>query len=660
MALMSVSKALLQQSPPDTDNVQLAPSARRDDQADARILASLFSPKVAVWLPIVHRLGLSLLDVMRLEATADANSTDFQSELLASNLVGEQDLFREIAREFQIDFIEQIDPHKLTISDDQCSELLRSQGKYLRASVFGKDGRARSIFVPRGLPLADLRRVMERNKDFRRIICMTSPQELRRAALAKVQKRLALEARNGLFERYPILSARHVISAWQGVFLGAGLVIMSLAFVFAASATLMAAHVFFSVFFLGCVALRFAAVRSTSAPVPVDLEATPMGSLPFYSVLVALHHEAEVVPQLIEALVKLRWPCSKLEIKLVCEADDRETLSAIAQVKLPHHFEVVEVPPGQPRTKPKALNYALQLIRGDYVVLYDAEDRPHPLQLLEAWRRFQSDDEWLACVQAPLQISNGARGIIPLMFAFEYSALFRGLLPWLSGHRALLPLGGTSNHFRKSALEEIGGWDPYNVTEDADIGLRLARFGYRTGTISLPTWEDAPEELSIWLPQRTRWFKGWLQSWLVHMRSPKALLHDVGVWSFCLAQILFAGLVISALIHPLLIFATVALIFQIFAAEPATGWKVMLLSVDCINVFCGYFSFLLLGMYSRRRRDRRSFWRIVLFTPAYWLMMSAAAWRAVLHLWRHPHHWEKTPHFRSRGSGHRTRSVNPE
>ena len=186
------------------------------------------------------------------------------------------------------------------------------------------------------------------------------------------------------------------------------------------------------------------------------------------------------------------------------------------------------MPPGPPRTKPKALNYALQLIRGDYVVLYDAEDRPHPLQLLEAWRRFETGDEWLACVQAPLQISNGTRGIIPLMFAFEYSALFRGLLPWLSGHRALLPLGGTSNHFRKNALDEIGGWDPYNVTEDADIGLRLARFGYHTGTISLPTWEDAPEALSIWLPQRTRWFKGWLQSWLVHMRSPKALLRDVG------------------------------------------------------------------------------------------------------------------------------------
>ena len=181
-----------------------------DDEADARILASLFSPKIAVWLPILHRLGVSLLDVMRLDAAAEANGTDFQSELLASNLVGEHELFREIAREFQIDFIEQIDPHKLTISDDQCSELLRSRGKYLRASMFGRDGRARSIFVPRGLPLTDLRRVMERNKDFRRIICMTSPRELRRAVHARIQKRLAVEARNGLFERYPIYSARHV------------------------------------------------------------------------------------------------------------------------------------------------------------------------------------------------------------------------------------------------------------------------------------------------------------------------------------------------------------------------------------------------------------------------------------------------------------------
>ena len=473
-------------------------------------IANLFSPRIAVLLPILQRLGVSLLDVMRLDAAAEANGTDFQAELLASNLVVEQEFFREIAREFQIDFFDHIDPGKLTVDDDECAKLLRSRGKYLRASMVGWDGRARSIFVPCGLPLTDLQRVMKRNRDFRRIICMTSPQALRRAVHVRIQKRLADEARNSLVERYPIYSAKRVISAWQSFFVGIGLSALATSFVMSTATTFIVVHIVLSAFFLACVVLRVLAARSNLEPTQCALDLIPAAALPFYTVLVALHHEAEVVPQLIAALTKIQWPSSKLEIKLVCEADDRSTLEAIAAIRLRYHFEVIEVPPGLPRTKPKALSYALQLIKGDYVVLYDAEDRPHPMQLLEAWHKFEAGGESLACVQAPLQIANGRNGIISLLFAFEYSALFRGLLPWLSGRHALLPLGGTSNHFRASALEDVGGWDPYNVTEDADLGLRLLRFGYHTATINLPTLEDAPESFAVWLPQRTRWFKGWI------------------------------------------------------------------------------------------------------------------------------------------------------
>src|SRR5690606_36007305 len=154
--------------------------------------------------------------------------------------------------------------------------------------------------------------------------------------------------------------------------------------------------------------------------------------------------------------------------------------------------EVIEVPPGLPRTKPKALAYALPLTGGEFVTLYDAEDRPDPMQLAEAWQRFRQSGPDLAVLQAPLEISNRSDGAIARMFAFEYAALFRGLLPWLSRRRLMLPLGGTSNHFRRAALDAVGGWDPYNVTEDADLGMRLARFGYRAGTLSRPTLEPAP------------------------------------------------------------------------------------------------------------------------------------------------------------------------
>jgi cellulose synthase/poly-beta-1,6-N-acetylglucosamine synthase-like glycosyltransferase len=354
-----------------------------------------------------------------------------------------------------------------------------------------------------------------------------------------------------------------------------------------------------------------------------------------------------VVPQLLAALDRLVWPRSKLEVKIVCEADDHATLQALRAHWLPPHVEVVEVPAGMPRTKPKALNYALPLVRSRHLVLYDAEDRPHPLQLLEAFRIFNAAGPDLACVQAPLDISNASESRLAELFAFEYRALFRGLLPFLAGRRILLPLGGTSNHFRTDALREVGGWDPYNVTEDADLGIRLSRFGYRTGTISLPTLEDAPTELSVWLPQRTRWFKGWLQTWLVHMRDPLVFAADVGWRSFLIAQILMAGLVLSALFHPFLLVALGHTGLRL-AGQAPTGWNVALLVLDALNVVGGYLSFLLLGRQALSREERKSFWRIALWTPAYWMLLSAAAWRAVLHLWRRPHHWEKTPHVRSR------------
>ncbi|WP_442579208.1 glycosyltransferase family 2 protein [Mesorhizobium sp. ASY16-5R] len=644
---------LLDWTPADQDHLARAPEPHiplrtpRASLPAPGALMEFFLTEFDIWRPILSRLRVSSDMVIKLAARAGENRTDFQSELLASNLVTENDLFATVAQEFGVGFIDRIDPERLVMRPEDCALFLRTRSKHLHVKVLERDGRALAVIAPSGMSLSTLKSLLHRQKNLLPLLRMTTPQALRRAVLQRTSQSLAIDARNGLYERMPDYSARIVANAWQGVVLGAVLVILALAFTLATSAVLLAMHIFFSLFFFACIILRFAATRAAPAKPPPGLEATPPGDLPFYSVLVALHREADVVPQLLAALDRLVWPKSKIEIKLVCEADDSQTLGAIAAHGLPHHVEIVEVPPGQPRTKPKALSYAVPLIKGDYVVLYDAEDRPHPLQLLEAWHCFERGGEDLACVQAPLEISNEESGLIPLLFAFEYSALFRGLLPWLSGRRVILPLGGTSNHLRVSALEEVGGWDPYNVTEDADLGLRLVRFGYRTQTISLPTLEDAPETLSIWLPQRTRWFKGWCQTWLVHMRDPVALFRELGLRSFCLAQILYAGLVLSALVHPLLIVAALYLGLQIVVGQSTFGWMVALLVVDTINIVCGYLSFLLLGWYSLRKPERKSFWRVVKFTPVYWMMMSLAAWRSLLHLWRRPHHWEKTPHFRT-------------
>jgi cellulose synthase/poly-beta-1,6-N-acetylglucosamine synthase-like glycosyltransferase len=293
------------------------------------------------------------------------------------------------------------------------------------------------------------------------------------------------------------------------------------------------------------------------------------------------------------------------------------------------------------------LAYALPITSGEFVVLFDAEDHPHPWQLVEAWQRFRAGGDRLACLQAPLEISNRHGSLLSRMFFFEYSALFRGLLPWLARYELLLPLGGTSNHFRREALERLGGWDPHNVTEDADLGVRLVRFGYRAETISLPTLEDAPEDFRTWLPQRTRWFKGWFQTWLVHMRNPLRLTRDLGFGSFVVAQILFAGMIVSATAHPFLIAMVASVLMGIATGNPLGIMESIFLPLDVINIAGSYLSFLILGWRTLRASERKGAWKVVLFTPVYWMMISLAAWRSLWQLWLRPHHWEKTAHRRA-------------
>ena len=234
------------------------------------------------------------------------------------------------------------------------------------------------------------------------------------------------------------------------------------------------------------------------------------------------------MPQLCAQLRKLNWPASRLEIIFVCEEGDTETVSALGSAAKPAGSKIILVPAFGPQTKPRALSFALPAASGEFVVIYDAEDRPHPDQLMEAYARFQRESMLTACLQSPLVITNGRKGFLPRMFAFEYAALFGGLLPYLAAKARILPLGGTSNHFRRAILVEAAAWDPYNVTEDADLGTRLCRLGYNVGMLTLPTLEDAPKRLAQWLPQRTRWFKGWMQTWLVHMRAPARFTAETG------------------------------------------------------------------------------------------------------------------------------------
>ena len=233
--------------------------------------------------------------------------------------------------------------------------------------------------------------------------------------------------------------------------------------------------------------------------------------LPIYTILVPLFQEAPSLPGLIKALRQLDYPAEKLDIKLVIEPNDTVTRSAIERMQLAAPFEIVTAPAAGPRTKPKALNAALLLAHGTFTAIYDAEDRPESNQLRHALDAFLGGDDDLACVQARLTIDNTEDSWLARLFTAEYAGLFDVFLPAIAARRLPIPLGGSSNHFRTDALKKVGGWDPYNVTEDADLGIRFARLGYRTTVIASTTYEEAPARLDAWLTQRTRWFKGWMR-----------------------------------------------------------------------------------------------------------------------------------------------------
>ncbi len=592
----------------------------------------------------MRELGLSGDVARNVASRARTNATSFQAELLVSGHCTEAGFFRAVAQVLGIGFVDHIEADSLVMRERDGLALLRSPSGINLARVAAADGQILIHSAPDADGFRRLKSRLEADRSLAGRLRITTPLALRAAVERRCLHLIKRRATGALFDALPYCSSRVVLTGLQGFAIGGSIAAALVGLLLAPQASAFVAHLLFSVFFFGCVTLRLAAISQARPGGGSGLRRVDPATLPRYTVLVALYEEVDMVPELLQALGKLVWPRSKLEVKLVCEASDHATIAALEAHGLRPWVEIVKVPQGMPRTKPKALAHALQLVSGDYVALYDAEDKPHPLQLIEAWQRFEASDAALACVQAPLAISNGDRSLFARMFAFEYSALFRGILPFLSANALILPLGGTSNHFRRSALEKMGAWDPYNVTEDADLGLRMCRFGYRTETIRYPTYEVAPENWKDWRNQRTRWFKGWIQTWLVHMREPRRLASELGLKSFLVAQILFAGMVISALVHPLLLATIAWLGWAIVSSGADTLLLPALIGLDLANILLGYGAYFLLGRATLPRGERSSLWVVALFTPVYWLMQSVAAWRALFQLWSDPHLWEKTPH----------------
>ncbi|MEP9351446.1 glycosyltransferase [Xanthobacter sp. KR7-225] len=421
----------------------------------------------------------------------------------------------------------------------------------------------------------------------------------------------------------------------------------ALALALAPDAAVLAFQAAFSLVFLSWITLRLAGCLYDS---PADPEPDPDArGLPLYSILVPLYREAASVPRLIRALSTLDYPPEKLDIKLVVEADDAETRAAIAACRPPPWFAQVAVPAIGPRTKPKALNMALPFARGQFVAVFDAEDAPEPDQLRRALAAFRTGGAGIACVQARLAADNGAESWISGHFAAEYAAQFDVLLPMLSALGLPVLLGGTSNHFRRDVLERVGAWDPYNVTEDADLGVRLARAGWGTLVIASATHEEAPVRLSAWLGQRTRWLKGWAQTLLVHGRRPAALVRDLGLASTLALFLLTAGPYAAALLHPMFVAVLIRDLLQGAVGAPCdTPAQVAASALSYTTLIAGYGGAALCSAVGLARRGLPARASTLASIPAYWLLLSVAAWRALWELVRRPHFWCKTEHGLSR------------
>ncbi len=373
-----------------------------------------------------------------------------------------------------------------------------------------------------------------------------------------------------------------------------------------------------------------------------EIAALDERTLPVYTILVPLFKEAAVIPKLVGGVSRLNYPKTKLDVRLLCEEGDDETIDAIRELNLPPHFRLVVVPDSQPKTKPKACNFGLLQAEGEYVVIYDAEDQPDPDQLKRAVITFRKMPDSVTCVQCKLNYFNQDQNTLTRWFAAEYSFHFDLLLPGLDKAGVPIPLGGTSNHFITERLVELAAWDPFNVTEDADLGIRLHKAGYETVIVDSTTLEEANSQVENWINQRSRWIKGYIQTWLVHMRHPIRLCHEVGFKSWVSFQLIIGGTFIFLLNPIFWLLTTVFLATQANVIREVFPGVVFYLAAT--QLFIGNFAFVYLSVAGALDRGLFSLVKYALVSPVYWGLMSVAAWKGFIQLFTNPFYWEKTQH----------------
>lgn len=385
-----------------------------------------------------------------------------------------------------------------------------------------------------------------------------------------------------------------------------------------------------------------------------DVASIDESKLPVYTLLIPVYKEKEVLPHLLKRIQELDYPKYKLDVRILLEQNDPETIELVRSMHLPHYFTPLVVPASQPQTKPKACNYGLLQAKGEYVVIYDAEDRPEPDQLKKAYLAFQQLPEEYVCIQAKLNYFNSRQNLLTRLFTQEYSMWFELLLVGIMQMDIPIPLGGTSNHFKMNFLKQVGGWDPFNVTEDADLGIRLYKHHYKTAILDSRTWEEANSNIKNWIRQRSRWIKGYMQTFFVHMREPAKFYHQIGFRGMLGYLAMILGTPLLPLLNP--IFWGLMVIWLIFyPAWIQMFFPGLIYYIAVIQLVLGNFIFIymnIVGTYyvirdcavKKSQPFSYGLIRSGLLTPLYWVLMSVAAYKALFQLIVKPHYWEKTLH----------------
>lgn len=449
---------------------------------------------------------------------------------------------------------------------------------------------------------------------------------------------IADEMANGFAQRFPELAARKGIARWQKLAACILTLIIIVVSVFDGRVIIVAT----GLSFCACILFKLLlAIASAGHRTKESIQSRLSDDeLPSYTVLVPAYHEEEVIGPTIQWIADLDYPKDKLEVLVLVERRDKPTAEAVIRANPPDFVRVVWLPPGLPQTKPRSCNLGLLIASGDLLVIFDAEDRPERDQLRKAAVQFADGGDRLACVQAKLNFYNARSSLISRMFSLEYAFWFDMMLPGLDRLGLPVPLGGTSNHLRTKIIQDIGGWDAWNVTEDADLGLRLASAGYQVQVADTTTWEECPDQPWPWIMQRTRWLKGYMLTFLVHTRRPGAARQHFGTAGIATLIGVLAGTPLVFMLWPS------AFVLGLLSQAPGQLGGLTTESAvasSAMGIACGTLSVFMLVAGYRRRLD----WPMAMLVPVYWLLHAVAGWRGLLQLIRAPYSWEKTTHHNS-------------